>query len=57
MPILEPHRLLLFAAASRVVAPSAETKVRRYRPARLRFDESRRAEGQPRYDYLKRSYD
>ncbi|MDQ3631495.1 MAG: hypothetical protein M3417_09580 [Actinomycetota bacterium] len=57
MPITEPARLLLFADAPRAAEPSTKTKIRRYRLARLKLDGSRRAEGKPRYDYLKRTYD
>jgi hypothetical protein len=50
-------RLLLFAEGpSRSVRSSTAKKVRRYRLARLQLD-ARRGEGEPRYAYLKRSYD
>ena len=50
-------RLLLFAEGSPRSAGSSTTKqVRRYRLARLQLD-ARRGEGEPRYAYLKRSYD
>ena len=50
-------RLLLFADAPRAAGSSPATKIRRYRLARLKLTEARRAEGEPRYAYLKRSYD
>jgi hypothetical protein len=57
MPITDAARILLFADAPRGAGPSAKTKIRRYRLARLPLDGTRRAEREPRYEYLKRSYD
>lgn len=50
-------RLLLFADAPRAAAPRPVARIRRYRLARLQLDAARRAAGEPRYAYLKRSYD
>jgi len=56
MPTADAARLLLFADAPRA-HPGQPAKIRRYRLARLQLDAARRAEGEPRYAYLKRSYD
>ena len=50
-------RLLLFADAPRAAAQGTATPIRRYRLARLRLEDARRADAEPRYAYLKRSYD
>lgn len=57
MPTTDTARLLLFADTSRAAGPSTKAKIRRYRLARLQLDGTRRAEREPRYEYLKRSYD
>ncbi len=51
-------RLLLFADGPRA-AEATTAKVRRYRLARLQPSRTleRRPGGEPRYEYLKRSYD
>lgn len=51
-------RLLLFAEGpARSAASGTAKKLRRYRLARLQLDAASRAEGEPRYAYLKHSYD
>ena len=51
-------RLLLFADGPRAAAQPTAANVRRYRLARLQpTPRSRRPDGEPRYEYLKRSYD
>lgn len=50
-----PPRLLLFADTA-AGAPTSISKVRRFRLARLPREIARRGE-EPRYAYLKRSYD
>jgi hypothetical protein len=50
-------RLLLFSDAPRSAGPSPATGIRRYRLARLQPDAPRPATDEPRYAYLKRSYD
>lgn len=58
VPSTDASRLLLFSDAPRSATATTSAKVRRYRLARLQLDAaSRRPEGQPRYEYLKRSYD
>lgn len=57
MPSADATRLLLFADGPRAAAPDAVTKLRRYRLARLRPDAVQHADTEPRYAYLKRSYD
>ncbi len=57
MPATDVARLLLFADPPRGTQPSPLTKIRRYRLARLRPDAAQRDGGEPRYAYLKRSYD
>ena len=57
MPTTDAHRLLLFADGRRALGPGPEKKVRRYRLARLQSGADRRALDEPRYAYLKRSYD
>ncbi len=50
-------RLLLFADGPRATGSSTTAKIRRYRLARLDLERRRRAGEEPRYAYLKRSYD
>ena len=57
MPNPDVQRLLLFADRPRRAAPAASAKVRRYRLARLQPAPARLREAEPRYAYLKRSYD
>lgn len=57
MPSIATSRLLLFADGPRAADPDSATKIRRYRLARLAPQASRDAAGEPRYAYLKRSYD
>jgi hypothetical protein len=57
MPAADAARLLLFADSPRSAGAGDVARVRRYRLARLRLDEARREESEPRYAYLKRSYD
>ncbi len=49
-------KVLLVADRRTVPESRRDTPIRRYRLARLRFD-SRPAEGESRFDYLKRVYD
>ncbi|MCW3012359.1 MAG: hypothetical protein JWO90_2763 [Solirubrobacterales bacterium] len=57
MSATDAARLLLFADAPRASGSSTPTRIRRYRLARLQLDAARRSENEPRYAYLKRSYD
>ena len=57
MPATNATRLMLIADGPRAVDGSSTPKVRRYRLARMPLDAAVRAAGEPRYDYLKRSYD
>lgn len=50
-------RLLLFADGPRSARPGAGARVRRYRLARLQPAAPRPPDAEPRYAYLKRSYD
>lgn len=55
---VDATRLLLFAEGPVPSAASGTAKkLRRYRLARLQLDAASRAEGEPRYAYLKHSYD
>jgi hypothetical protein len=49
-------KVLLVADRRTVPASRRDTPIRRYRLARVRFD-SRPAEGESRFEYLKRVYD
>jgi hypothetical protein len=57
MPSTEATRLLLFADVPRRAAERPAAKIRRYRLARLQLAAPRGVAGEPRYAYLKRSYD
>ncbi len=57
MPTTAAARLLLFSDSARPEGPSTVTRIRRYRLAKLRVDAARATEAEPRYAYLKRSYD
>jgi len=57
MPTTAAHRLLLFADAPRAAGPEAVARIRRYRLARLQPETTRAPGSEPRYAYLKRSYD
>jgi hypothetical protein len=51
-----PSKVLLVADRRTVPASRRDTPIRRYRLARVRFD-PRAAEGESRFEYLKRVYD
>jgi hypothetical protein len=53
---LTASKVLLVADRRTVPGARRDTPIRRYRLARLRLD-SRAAEGESRFDYLKRVYD
>lgn len=57
MPSTNAPRLLLFSDGPRAAGTAPSAKVRHYRLARLQREAPARAEAQPRYEYLKRSYD
>lgn len=59
MPVMptDASRLLLFAETARPAGSASVTKIRRFRLARLQPDAGRQAADEPRYAYLKRSYD
>ena len=57
MPSTDAARLLLFADEARTAAPSAAATIRRYRLGRLLPAAAKPAGVEPRYAYLKRSYD
>lgn len=57
MPSTDAARFLLFADEARTAAPRAAATIRRYRLARLLPAGAQPADAEPRYAYLKRSYD